>query len=338
MHEWSNHPSGEHTGRIIPLGMLRLARGGALLGGAAGVVYAVKARKERLPDKFVLELDFSTVALVEKSPKWKDAAVAKVTGAEKDTMLLRDATAAIRAASDDPRVSGLVAHLGNPDGLSLATTQELSAAVQEFRKRKASAPTFAYAAEYQDTIQYVLASSFGAVYQQPGVTLRLPSLSVEMPYFAGFLRKWGLRFEAVTQGAYKSGFAPLSDYSASRNQLQQARSLLASSYAQVIRAIAAGRGLSEKQLRKLCRRGGMLGSAEAQKLKLLDGVAYADELDELIKSACETEDRRDMACPFEPLGLPCLSLAYALEALSPWLLSFLMRSNRAPGGALRLAG
>ena len=294
--------------------MLRTAvRRAGLLTGAAGAAYAYRAYKDRLPEKFVLELDFSTLTLVEKSPKLPQQLAASAKGQE--AMLIRDATAAIRTASSDPRVSGLVARLGNGENLSLAMTQELLAAVQEFRERKAEAPTFAYASQYQSTSQYLLASGFGAVYQHPGVPLRLPSLSMEMPFFAGLLAKWGLRFEVITEGAYKSGFAALSDRSPSRAHRQQAESLLSSSYSQLISAVAAGRHLTEKQVRKLCRAHGSLSSADAQKQKLLDGTAYLDELDELVESKCSTDARQSVAAYHRKHGVEA-SLARRVKASS----------------------
>ena len=77
----------------------------------------------------------------------------------------------------------------------------------------------------------------------------MPCLSIDLPYFAGFLRRWGVRFEALVQGEFKSGYAALSDRSASRAHLRSARSLLRSSYDQLIRGIAKGRGVSERDVK-----------------------------------------------------------------------------------------
>ena len=272
-------------------------RRAAVAASVAYIPYSLH-KKRTLPEKFVIELDLSSTTLVEKGTSLRERVASSLQGGgQHETLLLRDATAAIRDAAEDPRVTGLVANV-SASALSLAQTQELSAAIEVFnakkaplelkyaRKKGATGPSFAYAAEFQDTKQYLLASAFGAVYQQPGASLRLPGVSMDVPYVAGWLRKWGLRFEAVSAGTYKSGYAPLSDTAPSRAHQNATQSLLASSYAQIVREIARGRGLSEKEVRRLASRGGWLGSAEATKAKLLDGALYVDEFDALVANDC----------------------------------------------------
>ena len=269
---------------ISSLFTLRKTMAAAAVGGT---IYSIHKRRT-LPDKFVLELDLTSTALVESKATLPERIASSLQGRGSGTeqLLLRDATAAIRGAAADKRVAGLVANVSATQ-LSLAQTQELAAAVDAFREAKAAdARTFAFAAEFQDTVQYALASGFGAVYQQPSASLKLPGVSVDTPYLAGWLHKWGLRFEAVTAGAYKSGYAPLSDTSPSSAHQRAAQALLASSYEQLVRAVAKGRGLTEKQVKALGRRGGWMGSAEATQAKLLDGALYLDELDAIVEEQC----------------------------------------------------
>ena len=159
--------------------------------GGVGLGYLADQRRRRLPDRFVLELDLSSTRLVEKRPSSiLERLSLRSSGVE--CLPLHEAASAIRAAADDPRVCGIVAHLGNSGGLSLSltATQELCAAVTAFREARQAgdgkvgseaASTFAYASEYQGACQYLFATSFGGVYQQPGAPLRMPSLSVRIP-------------------------------------------------------------------------------------------------------------------------------------------------------------
>ena len=138
---------------------------------AAGTAFYVH-RKRSLPDKFVLALDF----------------------AESPDLDVLSAAAAISAAATDPRVCGLVAKF-NGAPLSLAQSQELGDAVGRFRKAKASAPTFAFAPEFDAVGDYLLACRFGSIVQQPGGVLRLPAASVEVPVAGDLLSRLGLRVE-----------------------------------------------------------------------------------------------------------------------------------------------
>ena len=108
-------------------------------------------RKLRLPDRFVLELDLTSAVAADTT--------------------LHDTVTAIGDAARDDRVCGLVAKLGGAR-LSIAQSQDLGEAVTRFRAAKASAPTLAFAEEFNSAGQYLLACSFETVVQQPGAVLR----------------------------------------------------------------------------------------------------------------------------------------------------------------------
>ena len=140
-------------------------RRAAVAASVAYIPYSLH-KKRTLPEKFVIELDLSSTTLVEKGTSLRERVASSLQGGgQHETLLLRDATAAIRDAAEDPRVTGLVANV-SASALSLAQTQELSAAIEVFnakkaplelkyaRKKGATGPSFAYAAEFQDTKQY----------------------------------------------------------------------------------------------------------------------------------------------------------------------------------------
>ena len=269
------------------------------IGVASGVATAgayVAYRKHRLPSNgLVLELDLSAVDIVEKP----ESPLKQLTATgEKKSLTLRDAVRTLQEAAEDERVTGLVARLGGAQ-LSLATTQELAQAVDAFRERKGTAaPTYAFAPEYQSSSQYLLACHFGTVLQQPGASLRLPSVSIELPFLAGLLARWGFRFEKIAHGEYKSGFSTWSDRGPSKAQMTNAESLLESNYEMLVRGVSKGRGLRERHVRRLGAAGwftperGALTASEAMRHKLIDGEAYEDALADRIKEECKERETR----------------------------------------------
>lgn len=214
----------------------------------------------------------------------------------------QDAVQAIKAAAEDPAVAGLVTHLGGTSP-SLATTQELGAAIKTFRARKGPDTTFAYAPQYSSTSAYVLACKHGYVCQQPGTSLRVPGISMTLPFIGGLLERWGLRLDVFESGPLKSGLSAFSERGPTREQAKNAESLAESSYAMMVREIAAERGVSERAVKRLAmgswwtiwigifgyaRERGWLSAEEAKRAKLLDASLYLDKFDEMTSKRCQT--------------------------------------------------
>ena len=147
-----------------------LVRSLAVLGGltllglcfliVAGLIAA--AARGRVPSKTVLEVNLET-GLVEDIPQ---DAVARALLSGKPTV--RDVVDALERASNDERVSGLVARFGGST-MGLAQAQEIRDAVRNFRAHKkftvAWSETFGEAG--QGASSYYLATGFDEIWMQP---------------------------------------------------------------------------------------------------------------------------------------------------------------------------
>ena len=112
--------------------------GVAVFAAGAGVAYGANKRR-RLPERFVLELDLSKAHIVEKRAPARERFASRLRGDNvSQPLVLREATAAIRAAASDLRVAGLVALLPPSSTLPLSHAQELGAAISEFRRARES--------------------------------------------------------------------------------------------------------------------------------------------------------------------------------------------------------
>jgi hypothetical protein len=195
-----------------------MLRRGAAVASALGGAYLYQ-RRSRLPETFVLRLDLAT----------------------KDDAPLREAIVAVDAAAKDARVVGLVTTLGGAR-LSLAQSQELGAAIGRFREVKATtAPTYAFSSEYDSPAKYLLACSCGTVVSQPGGMLRLPSISLELPYLGALCSRLGLQRQRVHATDGGIGAASVwADRAPSKAQARNAEQLVQSSYEQLVRGVSAG--------------------------------------------------------------------------------------------------
>jgi protease IV len=190
---------------------------------------------------------------------------------------LRDVLDALDRASDDPRVSGLIARFGDGE-LGLAGAQELRNAILRFRAK--GKRTVAYADSFGEfssgTRSYYLASAFDDIWVQPLGIVGLVGLRAEEPFFRGTLDLLGIvpRFDHREQ--YKSATDPLTEKAMTDPDREQIGALLNSVYGQIVAGIATDRKLDEGAVRALVDRGPLLAQ-EALDAHLITHVGYSDE-------------------------------------------------------------
>ncbi|HYM01529.1 MAG TPA: S49 family peptidase, partial [Stellaceae bacterium] len=111
---------------------------------------------------------------------------------------LRDVLDGLERAGTDPRVRGVIAHVGG-GALGTAQVQELRDAVATFRSKGkfAIAQANSFGEFGSGTRDYYLATAFDQVWLQPFGDVGLIGLRVETPFFHDALEKLGVqpRFE-----------------------------------------------------------------------------------------------------------------------------------------------
>jgi protease-4 len=254
----------------------------AMIGGLVVVVVVVAgitawAGKGRVPAKTILEVDFEK-GLVEYVP---DDPVAKIMMGKKPTV--RDVAEALERASTDRRVVGLVARVGEAK-LPLAQIQEVRDAVMAFRSngKKAIALAETFSEDGPSNGSYYLATAFDEIYMQPSGDLGLTGLLVEVPFIRGTLDKLGFVPRMDHRYEYKSAMNRLTERKFTAPHREAIDKVMQSYFAQMVKGIAQARHMTEDEMRALIDRGPFLGR-EAVDAKLVDGLAYRDELYERVK-------------------------------------------------------
>jgi protease-4 len=234
--------------------------------------------KSALPEKIVLALDLNA-GVVEKSPAgpWN---LLKRRG---DGLVLRTIVEGLQRAGSDERVQGLVVRMGG-GGISIAQTQEIRNAITQFRKsgKFTIAFTDTFGGVGNATAKYYLSAALEEVWLQPSGELALTGLSLEVPFFKEALEK--LEIEAMIGKRHEFKGAPDSMLRSSmsapvRRSLQ---GLVSGWLEQIVNGIALDRKLSKQAVRALIDRG-PFGAMEAKNAKLVDRLAYWDQLESDLK-------------------------------------------------------
>lgn len=257
---------------------LFVVAGGALASWAARRRLAAATA---LPDDgFVLELDLERQGVAEHvSGRGLRALLSP--GARKP-LQLSAVVDALRSAGEDERVKGLLALLGAQPAGGLAQVQELRSAVAEFRRRAGDrAPTVAYADAFGEggsggTAAFYLASAFDHIFLQPTGLVSVTGLAAQGIYARGFLERWSVKPAFFAREEYKNAASFLLNRTPSGAEREALVAILSSLSSQVVRGIAQGRGLSEKQVRKAIDSAPHLAD-EAVDLGLVDGALFRDQ-------------------------------------------------------------
>ncbi len=182
-----------------------------------------------------------------------------------------------RGAADD-RVVGMVAKIGAAP-IGMAKVQEIREAVERFRAHKKFA--IAYAETFGEfgpgNGAYYLATSFDQIYLQPSGDIGLTGIIMESPFVKGTLSKLGITFHGDHRYEYKNAlnFYTETKYTAPHKEAMTA--VMTSWFNQMKDGICRARQIAPEKFQAIVDAGPYLGQ-EAVSAKLVDGVAYRDEV------------------------------------------------------------
>ena len=236
------------------------------------MIVVVLGIKGTVPEKTILEANFEQ-ALPEDVP---DSPTAKLMNGERTT--LRDVVDAIDRASTDDRVVGMVAKIGAPP-LGMAKVQEIREAVERFRAHKKFA--IAYAETFGEfgpgNGAYYLATSFDQIYLQPSGDIGLTGIIMESPFVKGTLGKLGITFHGDHRYEYKNALNFYTQTKFTPEHKEAMTAIMNSWFNQMKDGICQARQIAPEKFQSIVDAGPYLGK-EAVAAKLVDGVAYRDEV------------------------------------------------------------
>lgn len=195
-----------------------------------------------------------------------------------NSVVLRDAVAALEVAAKDPRVKGLIARLGRGEP-GLARVQELRNAVGRFRA--SGKPALAFAESFGEggngTLHYYLASGFEAVWLQPSGDLDLTGTAIQSPFLREVLDDIGVLPRLDQREDFKGAMNTFTDRSLPEPQRRNLQKLVDSWLGQIAGGIAEARGLDPEAVQVMVNRA-PYRATEAKELGLVDRLGYWDQI------------------------------------------------------------
>ncbi|HEX28595.1 TPA: signal peptide peptidase SppA [Candidatus Poribacteria bacterium] len=189
-----------------------------------------------------------------------------------------NALACLRKAIRDKRVLGAVIEL---DDLSygLGNLQELEGVIERFRRSGKKA--FAYSISLS-TGGYLAASACDEVILHPSGQLNLIGIRSEPIFIKQMLDKVGVKPNMERMGEYKSAPETFLRDEMSPYAREEMELVLNDLFDQIKTDISRNRGISPQRLQTLIDRGPYT-ARKAEKLKLVDELAYRDEIEDIVR-------------------------------------------------------
>jgi len=255
----------------------------ALVGGAAASLGSKEPVSVR-PNS-ILELNFNPVF----PEKTNNVAQDGFTFENKDVVGLFDVLAAIEYAKTDDDIKGIYLDLdGVPGGMS--TRSNLRDALIDFKE---SGKFIVAHADFYTQSAYYLASVADDISVHPTSMLgglEFTGFGRQIPFYKNALDKLGVKMEVYYSGQFKSATEPYRLTEMSDQNRRQIREYLGPLYEKFLADISASRDVPVAELKRIANEWLIRDPKDAVTHKLIDRVAYKDEVLDLLREKIGLDD------------------------------------------------
>ena len=226
--------------------------------------------------------------------------ISELLGGGQHALQLREVTRALQAASRDDAIAGLYltgSVRAQGYGSGYAALKEVREAIEAFKASGKPVKAYLSAATTRD---YYVASVASELVLDPYGLILMPGLASQPMFFAGAFEKFGIGVQVTRVGKYKSAVEPYTRKDMSPESREQTQLLLDDVWGNLTAAIEHSRKLEAGALQKIADQKGLIRADDAKQFKLVDRVAYLDEVLDELKAAT---GRRGSTQPFKQVAV-----------------------------------
>jgi protease-4 len=221
-------------------------------------------------------------------------------GRAPQVLQLREVTRALQAAAKDEAIKGLyLTGSMQPQGYGsgFAALKEVREAIELFKA--SGKPVKAYL-DYAGTREFYVSSVADELVLDPYGAVVMPGLASQPMFFTGAFEKFGIGVQVTRVGKYKSAVEPFTLKQMSPENRAQIQKLLDDVWGTLTVSIETARKLPAGAIQQAVDDKGLIRADDAVKLKLVDRIAYLDEVLDELKAAT---GRQGSSEPFKQIGL-----------------------------------
>ncbi|MFT5725389.1 MAG: protease-4 [Bacteroidia bacterium] len=206
---------------------------------------------------------------------------------------LYDIVTSIEHAKTDEDIKGIFLDI-SVLGAGYGKLSEIRTALDDFK----TSGKFVYA--YSEVLYnqtYYFASVADSIMLNPSGTMLFNGMAADVTFLKETMSKLGIEMQVVKRGKFKGAVEPFILDKLSPENRKQITEYVESIYGEVISKISASRDLSEEALRKIANDVNVKTSDDAVTFKLIDQLAYRDEVMDMLKAAAGDEELNLISLP-----------------------------------------
>ena len=214
-----------------------------------------------------------------------------LSGNYQKRMTLRSVLDALDKARTDKRIVGVYLDARDASGAGsagFATLKEIRKALSKFRD--SGKKVVAYGGGWGEK-EYYLSSVADTVMVNPYGGMEINGLSSQPMFLAGALEKFGVGVQIVRVGKFKGAVEPLVLKQLSPENREQIQKLLDDLWGEWRGTVGKSRKMTPQQLQAIADSKGLLEASEAKTNRLVDKVAYFDEVVTELKKLTKTDSK-----------------------------------------------
>ncbi len=242
----------------------------------------------KVEDSSMLVFDLST-QITDGKPDSSLVLQQALSGNYQKQMTLRSVLDALEKARTDKRIVGVYLDARNASGAGsagFATLKEIRKALGKFRD--SGKKVVAYGVGWGEK-EYYLSSVANTVMVNPYGGMEINGLSSQPMFLAGALEKFGVGVQIVRVGKFKGAVEPLVLKQLSPENREQIQKLLDDLWGEWRGTVGKSRKMTPQQLQAIADSKGLLEADEAKTNRLVDKVAYFDEVVTELKKLTKTD-------------------------------------------------
>lgn len=207
---------------------------------------------------------------------------------------LNEIIAAIDAAADDDKISGVVIEANGGIGAGMAQLQAIREALSRFRSKAPQKWVYAYGDNY--TLgEYYLASLADSIFVNPIGMIDIHGIGQQGLYFKDMLDKLGVEVQVVKVGTYKSAVEPFIRNDMSEPAREQASVYIKNIWSFISSQIAEGRKVDAATVNSWANSYLMTRPAEEYVAEgIADRLLYRHEFDERLCALTDVDKPKDL--------------------------------------------
>lgn len=268
-------------GNFLTFAFIALVIGGIILVSAIPSFFQGKGPK----DGSVLEITLNS-PIKESS---MDNEVSLFGSAPGSQIYLRDILRSIEKAKEDDKIKGISLRVGTFNG-GATQLADVRSALEDFKE----SGKFIYAYSHNSSQGgYILNSVADSVFQNPMGMVLAQGMSAEVMFFKNFGDKFGIDFQVIRHGDYKSAVEPYLRDDLSPENREQLTLILNDIWTNMSEKVIASRKLSPEQWKTAVDSLYSFNPEKAVQFKLVDKLAQEPEYEQALADRLELKIKED---------------------------------------------